>query len=92
MRGRGMKRQSACVGAEDVQGIFARRIAHLRREKGWTRPETARRTGVSTNYVWRLETGRREPAARVIVCFAWAFGVTTDYLLGLCHVSGESRL
>ncbi len=62
---------------------FARRITSLREERGWTRAEVAKRAGVSRSYVRDLEIDKREPRAEVVGRFAEAFGVRSDYLLGL---------
>jgi transcriptional regulator with XRE-family HTH domain len=63
--------------------VFSKRIAALREERGWTRAEVAKRVGISRSYVRSLEVGEREPRAEVIGRFAEAFGVRSDYLLGL---------
>lgn len=62
---------------------FSRRITSLREGRGWTRAEVAKRAGVSRSYVRGLELGEREPRAEVVGRFAEAFGVRSDYLLGL---------
>jgi len=63
--------------------IFSQRILKCREERGWTRAEVAKRTGVSRSYVRSLEIGEREPRAEIVARFAEAFGVRSDYLLGL---------
>lgn len=63
--------------------IFSRRIAQLRKERGWSRAEVAKRVGISVSYVRHLEVGIREPRAEIIGRLAEAFGVRADYLLGL---------
>ncbi len=63
--------------------IFSKRISKLREERGWTRAEVAKRTGISRSYVRALEIGSREPRAEVVGRFAEAYEVRSDYLLGL---------
>ena len=57
------------------------RIAILRRSKGWSQAELARRIGVSTSAVGMYEQGRREPSLALLVRIAKEFGATTDFLL-----------
>ena len=57
------------------------RIAVLRRGKGWSQAELARRLQISPSAVGMYEQGRREPALTMIVTISRLFGVTVDYLL-----------
>lgn len=61
--------------------MLGSRIAVLRRAKGWSQSELARRLQVSPSAVGMYEQGRREPAAEVLVSLSELFGVTVDYLL-----------
>ena len=61
--------------------MLGARIAALRRAKGWSQSELARRLQVSPSTVGMYEQGRREPAAEVLVAISELFGVTVDYLL-----------
>ena len=61
--------------------MLGSRIAVLRRAKGWSQSELARRLQVSPSAVGMYEQGRREPALDILVAMARIFGVTTDYLL-----------
>ena len=71
--------------------MLGARIAALRRDKGLSQTELARRLGVSPSAVGRYEQGRREPAAALIVALAREFEVSTDYLLTGVPGPGESR-
>lgn len=57
------------------------RIAHLRRNKGWSQAKLAKILGLSTSTVAMYEQGRREPPISVIIALANALGVTIDYLI-----------
>ena len=57
------------------------RIAALRRERGLSQSELARRIQVSPSALGMYEQGRREPSADTMVALADALGVTTDFLL-----------
>ena len=61
--------------------MLGSRIAVLRRAKGWSQSELARRLQVSPSAVGMYEQGRREPAAEVLVALSEQLGVTVDYLL-----------
>ena len=57
------------------------RIAHLRRNKGWSQAKLAKILGLSTSTIAMYEQGRREPPISVIITLAGTLGVTLDYLL-----------
>ena len=65
------------------------RAEALRQEKGWTRAELARRSGLNPVHVWKVLRGERPRVeAETVRRLARAYGVTTDYLLGM-DVVGE---
>jgi transcriptional regulator with XRE-family HTH domain len=66
---------------------FAKRLASLRDEHGWTIEHLADRLGVSRQAVWYWETGQRLPRAGSFRKIADEFGVTERELL-----VDESRL
>ena len=57
------------------------RIAALRRTKGWSQAELARRLKISPSAVGMYEQGRREPSLDMLVALAELFDVSADYLL-----------
>jgi transcriptional regulator with XRE-family HTH domain len=60
------------------------RVAALRQQKGWTRAELARRTGLNQTHLWKIEEGHRPRVeAETVRRLARALEVTTDYLLGM---------
>ena len=66
------------------------RIAALRRERGLSQTELARRIQVSPSALGMYEQGRREPSADTMVALADSLGVTTDFLL-TGRVSGPAE-
>lgn len=60
---------------------FAKRLAQLRKEKGYTQSELADKIGVSNKSVSRWETGEGYPDISVLVDLADALGVNVDALL-----------
>ena len=59
------------------------KIKQLREGRGWSQAELARRTGVTKSAISTYELGIRTPSADVVSSFAKAFGVSSDYLLGI---------
>jgi transcriptional regulator with XRE-family HTH domain len=62
---------------------LGRRIARLRKEKGFTQVELAERMGIIQVLISDYERDKLRPHPEVIVRFAQALRVTTDELLGL---------
>lgn len=60
---------------------FAKRLAKLRKEKGYTQSELADKIGVSNKSVSRWETGEGYPDISVLVDLADALDVSVDVLL-----------
>ena len=60
---------------------FSKRILMLRKQKGWSQPELARRVGTSGPIIGRYERGEMTPSIEVAKKLADAFGVTLDYLV-----------
>lgn len=57
------------------------RIALLRRGRGWSQMELAKRLHISASAIGMYEQGRREPSLEGLVELAEVFGVSADYLL-----------
>lgn len=61
--------------------VLGQRIGILRRERGITQAELARRLGVSPSAMGMYEQGRRQPSGEILVALSEEFGVSTDFLL-----------
>jgi transcriptional regulator with XRE-family HTH domain len=61
--------------------ILGKRIAQLRREKGLSQIELAKKVGVSQRYVSTWETGKNMPHVETLLKLAQVFGVSVDHLL-----------
>lgn len=60
------------------------RIEELRKDKGWSQQQLAERIFVSKSQISRIESGEtKNVSSEMIIAFARAFNVSTDYLLGL---------
>lgn len=64
--------------------IFGQRLKSLRKEKGWTQEELAKKLGVSRSAVagWESSCKDNLPEGEVLIKIATIFGVSVDYLLG----------
>ena len=58
------------------------RIARLRKERGFTQVELAKRIGIIQTLVSDYERNRLRPHAEMVLRFAIALDITTDELLG----------
>ena len=69
------------------------RIGALRRARGFSQAELARRLKISASAMGMYEQGRREPAAQILVALSRELGVSTDFLLtGQAVSAGEATL
>lgn len=62
--------------------VFARRLTELRRKKGITQKQAAKRLGISQALLSHYENGVRECGLDFLDKAASFYGVTCDYLLG----------
>ena len=63
--------------------IFQKRLKELRLESGATQKKLAQILQTTNSAVCDWEKGRTEPDLQMLVKIANAFGVSTDYLVGL---------
>lgn len=63
---------------------FGAVLRQLRQERGYTIEETARRAGVTTNYLGDVERGQRNPTIKVVARILAGLHVTwTEFAHGL---------
>ena len=60
---------------------FNKRLLELRKAKGWSQPQLAKRIGTSGPIIGRYERGEMMPSIEVAMKLAQVFGVTLDYLV-----------
>lgn len=70
---------------DEVLAAFGGRLRTLRKERGWTQEQLARRTNRHWTYIGGLERGERNPTLIVICEVAAALGVSPRELLGEVH-------
>ena len=61
--------------------MLGERIGAMRRSRGMSQAELARRLGISPSAMGMYEQGRREPSAQTLVALSRELGVSTDFLL-----------
>lgn len=66
--------------------IMSLRIEQLRKERGWSQSELARRLGVKPPQTNRWESGARRPELNNLVRMCDLFDVSIDYLYGRTDV------
>jgi transcriptional regulator with XRE-family HTH domain len=60
---------------------LAMRLKELRKERGWTQTDLAKRAGMSPGYIARLETHRHDPKLSTLVKIADGLKVKVARLL-----------
>ena len=72
--------------------MLGERIAALRRARGLSQAELARRLKISASAMGMYEQGRREPSAQMLVLLARELEVSTDFLLTGASPAGDDPL
>jgi transcriptional regulator with XRE-family HTH domain len=67
--------------------INRNRIRELRKDKGFAGVELAQKLGISVQYLYDIERGKRTLSAENAGKLSDIFAVTTDYLLGKTEVN-----
>lgn len=62
---------------------YGDRVKALRKERGWSRAELARRSDLDSQTIYRIESGRIKDGHKSRVNLSKAFGITLDELSGL---------
>lgn len=66
------------------------RIRNLRKSRGWTQGELAKKLEISASTVGMYEQGRRQPDGEMLVRLCEVFSVSTDSLLGVSEPAREA--
>ena len=69
------------IEGNDFNRDIGLRIRQLREALGKTREQISEAAGISAQFLFYIETGRKSMSAKTIVNLAKALGVSTDYLL-----------
>jgi len=77
-----MPRRGRFRAATDEKTI-AKRLAALRRQRGWTQTELAEKLGITQTLVSEYERGNVRMHAALVAAFAKALRASADELLGL---------
>ena len=68
------------VTSHDIISEISARIRSERKEKGWSQTELAKRAGLTTNTIYRIETGQINLATQTATNIASALDVGIDWL------------
>jgi len=69
-------------------GTTYERIGDLRTSRGWSQKKLSEITGIVTSQLSRIENGNIDNiSSDILIKLAKAFGVSTDYILGLTTIS-----
>jgi transcriptional regulator with XRE-family HTH domain len=72
--------------------VLGQRLRELRTDRDETLAETARRAGISPQYLSEVERGRKEPSSEMIAALAGALGTTlADLTTQITHDLRRSR-
>lgn len=74
-----------------VIGDIGRRVAEIRRDRGWTQAELAERLDVGTNYLKMIEAGRENMTVRSLVTLAAMLDVDLAALFATPRDRGPRR-
>lgn len=69
--------------------MFSVKLKEIRKEKGITQTELAKKLGVASGTVGNWESGKREPDFETVSRLARFFGVSVDWLLGRARSKRE---
>ena len=59
------------------------RIKSARKQQGLTLEVLAEKIGISRNFLWEIEAGRKAPALNTLYNLGMVLGISIDYLLGV---------
>ena len=77
------------MASDNLQNVIAANIAALRRARGFTQAELAKRLGYSDKSVSKWERGDGLPDVLCLKAMADLFGVSVDYMLTASHPGQE---
>lgn len=67
--------------SKDLNQEIGERVRMIREDQGRTREQLAEKAGISTQFLFEIETGRKGMTARTIIGIAEALNVSTDIIL-----------
>ena len=70
---------------------FGKRLARIRKEKGYTQVELAEKMGIIQVLISDYERDKLRPYHEMIIRFAQALEISTDELLGLNHSKNKGN-
>ena len=71
--------------------LLGDRIKFARTGKGLTLEKLSEKIGISRNFLWEIEDGRKAPALPTFYSICDALGVSADFLLGFSSADNEKN-
>lgn len=62
--------------------LCGERIKDARIEKKLTLEKLSEQIGISRNFLWEIEAGRKAPAIQTLYCISKALNLSVDYIFG----------
>ena len=70
-----------------LPGTIHERIGDLRTSQGWSQKKLSEISGIVTSQLSRIESGKIENiSSDILIKLSNAFGVSSDYILGLTNI------
>ena len=69
--------------------LMGERIKHTRIKQKLTLEKLSEKVGISRNFLWEIESGRKAPAIQTLHSICKALNVSADYLLGFSTVQSQ---
>lgn len=63
--------------------LMGEKIKNARMEKKLTLEKLSERIGISRNFLWEIEAGRKAPAIQTLYGISRELGISVDYIFGL---------
>lgn len=63
--------------------LLAQRLGELRRARGWTQVDLAKKCGINYTTINKIESRQRKPTVSVLFLFCEVLNVSSDYLIGI---------
>jgi transcriptional regulator with XRE-family HTH domain len=76
------------VTMNDTTETFGKRLLALRKQRGWSQPQLAKKLGTSGAIIGRYERAEMTPSIEVAGKLADALDVTVDFLIGAHDMEG----
>lgn len=71
--------------------LMGERIKHARKKQGLTLEKLSEKVGISRNFLWEIEDGRKAPAVTTLYNICNELQVSADYLFGFSSIYNPQK-